>query len=352
MGCDKHRKRTCSKQKYCPAVNIYHFGDSQTDPGNFAYEPCPGPEKTVSVDTPIPPYTTIQFRVNPEKRNSDGKNWPFFVADNLKLELLKGSAIDRIPKKKGKYVNFAFTGASQNLNNNLLPPNPCPLPTPDFGSFQYQIQKFQNLLNTSHKSVKENDIFVYHDVGGNDALILLLTLLQTPPEDWPATIAAYATTYVTSTLNNLTTLYGLGMRRLFLVLASVDLIYPATLKFALVVGQGDEAAGLAILAPVFAALQTALNTALDAFLPSLVGLETVRLETKPFYDALVDNAATNGTSLPAIRFDQNNYNTQAGLGFPGNSAWPLNAPLPVRNVHNLVFIDDLHYTQHSNYIIA
>ena len=64
-------KKKCSNhEQNKPAVNIYHFGDSLTAPGNQLFEPSPGPETAMNSQSVVPPGLPVfQTRYNSEGIN-------------------------------------------------------------------------------------------------------------------------------------------------------------------------------------------------------------------------------------------------------------------------------------------
>lgn len=353
--CRSHKNRCCKKKvvKQVPDVNIFAFGDSFTDPGNWPYEIPPGPQVPISFDAPIPNGQVLQVRFNGEGANSDGLLYPSFVSQDLGLEMLKGSKVKKV-RGKGKFVNFALSGASQTqvaavVIGGLVPP------VPYYGSYQWQIDTFTQLMaNSPCASVTKDDIFLYHAVGDNDFRIL--TFLLPFQVDVPAFVQAQVDLYVNSTVANLTSLYNKGMRRCFLVIYDED---PNTSPYYIksAIASGDRAGTLAFFTDILLGnpfgnpgLQPALNAYLDANAAALwPGMELVRLNMSSYLNHLINNAPLNGIVLPyGETFPGSDlFNTQAGVG-----AWPASEPYPTGNVANLYAIDDVHLTQHSNKLVA
>lgn len=357
----RHHKKCGSQCKKKPSVNVYHFGDSFTDPGNLPFESYPGPELISSRDIPLGGQK-IQLRVNPKGFQCDGLNWPFFVSNDLGFKLLKGSKINHIPSTKGKYIDFALSGAGQISNTNIIAANPPFNPPPPTGalSFTYEIETFKTLLNSpcTKINIESDDIFIYDDVGTNDQLQIMFAILTVPIPvvNQLAFIAAQITIYVNAVIANLTKLYDLGMRRLFLdfgdlavvdypILTKVSLIYP--LLFG---GTPNDAANF-IQTNVVDAMVNSLNTKLDTFALDHPDLELNRLFRSNLLNNVRDNFGTNAVIYPFTQENPPSYtepfNTQAGTG-----AWPIDVTLPIRNATNLERIDDSHFTQHTNRLYA
>jgi len=351
------KKKHCSKSKSKVAVNVYHFGDSYTDPGNFPYEPNPAPSIVKQLDLNIG-VATIQVRWNNDAINTDVKNWPYFVAPELGMEMLKGSQIKHIPHEKGKYINFALSGAGQNVNSNVIYSNPPVVsPSPDFLAFPWEIQTFCELLEKSCISIESDDVFIYHGIGDNDVLQVVFNILfgQIPVNDQPGYIQSQKDAYITALINNLTTLYNKGMRRVFAIMSTDDLVnLPLYRKCALfystIFGGTPDDAMLYLQTQVNDVFQSAAFDALQIFANSHVDLEFNLLGSKATMDYLRNNSNINAISEPFVEFDPmftGTYNTQAGVG-----AWPANVNGPIRNVTNLLYVDDIHYSQHTNRLIA
>ena len=100
-------------------------------------------------------------------------------------------------------------------------------------------------------------------------------------------------------------------------------------------------------------MQGSLRTALVTFDNDHPDLEVVVLSQKSYMDKLRANSATNDIVEP---FTQDvlysaEFNTQAGKNFP-NPPWPVDKDAPVLNAKNLLYIDDIHYTEHTAKLIA
>ncbi len=352
MGCK------CKKHsKSHVAVNVYHFGDSYTDPGNFPYEPSPAPSIVKQLDLELG-VTTIQVRWNKEAINSDGKNWPYFVSQELGMEMLKGSEIKCIPHEKGKYINFALSGAGQNVNSNVIYSNPpVTAPTSDFLAFPWEIQNFCNLLDKSCTKVSSEDVFMYNSVGGNDLLQVVFNIMfgAIPVDAQAAYIQSQKDAYVTALIKNLTTLYGKGMRKVFVAmnndkLINVPLFVKSALFYSVVFGGTPDDALTYLQSQIADVFESAAVTALQAFVDAHPDLEFNLLGSLATLNYLRANADINAITKPFVEFDPmytGEYNTQAGSG-----AWPGNVYGPIRNVVNLMYTDDIHFTQHTNKLIG
>ena len=155
--------------------NIYHFGDSYSDPGNIPLILSlnnRSPLINKSFDIPLADTdVTLNFRVNSNLINCDGNTFPLFLSENLNMEFVKGYNDENttsMDNTKGKYINFAISGAGQKRNTGTKS---------TIGSFQYEIDKFSELVENDIIKVSDDDIFIYHDVGGNDLIQIIFSLV-------------------------------------------------------------------------------------------------------------------------------------------------------------------------------
>jgi len=97
--------------------NVYHFGDSYSDPGNMPYMSFDY-QMNQSSDIKLPNNQIMQTRFT-NGINCDGQNFPFFVAREMNFKMIKAKDIDQLPSNKGYYINFAMSGAGQIYNTGI-----------------------------------------------------------------------------------------------------------------------------------------------------------------------------------------------------------------------------------------
>lgn len=307
--------------------NIYHFGDSYSDPGNVLYD-----DKALrngSFDIPLADTDVmLQFRANSNSVNCDGELFPSFIAKDLGLTMLKGSSITVLPNDKPVYVNFAISGAGQRYNTSINPK------TTHIGSFEHQIDRFINL--TINRQIKD-DLFIYHDVGGNDLLqiIYAIAFSKFTENELSEYIHNEVKKYVKATIKNLNALYNVGMRNLIIIINN-ELVkdIPMYIKFAKKLTYIDNPLNF-IQVIILDKMVSLLTSAIDEFNFGHPDLKCKRLYTKDYMDI--------------IRANKDTYNTLAGIGL-----WPVTDPVPIptKLPDDIIYIDDIHYTESINRLIA
>jgi len=305
--------------------NIYHFGDSYSDPGNVPYD-----DKALrngSFDIPLADMDVmLQFRANANAVNCDGELFPSFIAKDLGLTMLKGSSLTTLPNDKPAYVNFAISGAGQRYNTSVNPK------TTHIGSFKHQIDRFINL--TINRQIKD-DLFIYHDVGGNDLLqiIYAIAFSKFTRDGLSRYIDKEVKKYVKATIKNLTVLYNKGMRNLIIIINN-ELVkdVPMYIKFVKKLTYIDNPLNF-IQTRILDKMVSLLTSAIDEFNSGYPDLKCKRLYTKDYMDI--------------IRANRDTYNTLAGMRL-----WPVTDPIPTKLANDIIYIDDIHYTESINRLIA
>jgi hypothetical protein len=264
------------------AQGAKHFGDSFTDPGNRPFEPSPAPETVANAEDPIGSSGLVfQFRnLIPEALSSNGQNWAYFVAKDLGLDYQKGSEINHISSKKGKYINFAFHGASQDTNTSIALSYPGA--PPNFLSFIMEIENFKNLLDAPDTtiSISPDDVFMYDNLGGNDCGLTEFLLLFGAIA--PSAIPSRAATYATYTIQNLTNLYNCGMRKVFISKFDTpySLYHAATIKGAVQYGLNNSITSqeaLDLFESIIVTFQDTLQPELDTFRAAHPDLDMIEM---------------------------------------------------------------------------
>jgi len=359
--------------------NIFHFGDSLSDPGNFVYElgkHFQPKSKDINpsqegMDNKGDTGITFQLRISQLGTFSDGNTFAYFLAEKLHMNYLKGSQIDHIPEDGNNYINFALGGASQDNNIGITEMKSKVKVTPGkyFGSFRWEIRTFQHLINHRRGKhlahlydVKPNDLFMYMFVGANDLFIIFDHYLEMEHGKsvhklvHTNTKASHQTNkfdkklleddintmignYVKSTIENLNTLYELGMRRL--VLGTIDDITFSILyqKYQLLEpGCGD------VMQTILTTMQSLLRKSLKKtqwqdLEIEFISLSDIMSELQNNYDHLeIENPLVG--KYP-------HYNSLAG-----SNRWPSTSPKPITDDRKLLFSDDVHPTEHTHKIVA
>jgi hypothetical protein len=306
---------------------IYHFGDSYSDPGNVPYD-----DKALrngSFDIPLDGTdVTLQFRANDKSVNCDGELFPSFIAKSLGLEQLRASSLTALPNDKPAYINFAISGAGQRYNTSINPK------TTNVGSFEHQIDRFINF--TVNRQIKD-DQFIYHDVGGNDLLQIIYAIAfnKFTDDELSRYIENEINEYVNATIQNLNALYDKGMRNLIIIVNN-DAIQniPMYIKFAKKLAYIDNPIGF-IQTKILDKMVFTLTLALDEFGSNRPDLNFQRLFTKDYMDVI------------RTKNNIDTQNTLAGIG-----AWPMANPNPTKLIDKIMYIDDIHYTESINRLIA
>lgn len=339
--------------------NIFHFGDSLSDPGNLPYEIgtkyAPKSRDVSSPDGDI----TFHLRVSKMGTFSDGHTFAYFLAEKLHFNYLKGSTLTNIPYEEGNYINFALGGASQDENIGVVESKNWFKLTPGkhFGSFIWQINTFERLLHgrkgkhfIHNYKVKPNDLFMYMFVGANDLFIIFDHYLEKRDINIPNSqnngkynneidkilekeINEMIQKYVEATVNNLDRLYKLGMRNLILGTLD-DISFTILAEKYEKMQPGSSSIMQAILTNMQERLHNAIN---DKF--SLGGQDHLNLNITfiSLNDVLEDPVFENADKIDSLA--ETNY-------------WPVNSKFPIMKSDDLLFSDDVHPTESAHKLTA
>jgi hypothetical protein len=342
--------RSCNQDKEVSDINVFHFGNSVSDPGNTLYEQQPGPQVATNTDIQLAPPAEFNLRYYANGAPGAEHSYAFYAAKELGMNYLKGSQIQTLGCLKNNYINFALSGASQTGNivvalNSYTPPPP----TANFLSYQWEVNTFETLLNNNPSvTVTDKDIFIYECFGENE----LFTFLLTNPSD----ITTYTTQEVQACINNFTALYNRGMRRLFFTVFDFDgsaqplgtdlSIFPGFVQLS-----GNNAPNAA-LSSFDAVLDFMLHNPTYGMLPVLQnaidantwpGLEIVVVSMASYYGDLKARQPLNGISAPVTgTYSPYDFNTTVGQG-----KWPANVSSPLSPSYQYFFTDSIHMTEHT-----
>ena len=244
------------------------------------------------------------------------------------------------PKDKGKYIDFAISGAGQRYNTSVNPK------TTDTGSFKHQIRHFTDLQSNRQTN---NDLFIYHDIGGNDLLqiVYAISFGNFTNNELTKYIDKEINEYIKATIENLKTLYNYGMRNLIIIIGN-DLVkdVPMYIKFAKKLTYPNDPLNF-IQIHILDKMVSLLVQELDKFNINNKELKSDILFTKDYMDII--RTEYNNTIIDPIT---NTYNTLAGFGYPHKPNWPITEQKPTNSPQNIIYIDDIHYTEHTNQLIA
>lgn len=337
--------------------NIYLFGDSLSDPGNFPYEPTEDNTKSYNLDLQLG-TETIQLRFNGKGRNSDGKTWPYFLAHELGYRYLKGSKIDRISRDADEpiFVNFALAGASQTTNVSVLLFGEH-ADIPYYGSIKKQIETFSSLIDQNNDEtitrITADDLF-FLVIAPNELVIISLLIASGQIKSNIAEfIRLSVTEYVRNVKASIENLYQLGMRRLHLS-HYYDPAYIPLLQKCERLGSGFERIGIM-------AISKALRIALDTFLGVSANrlwpdLEITVTHISDIYNSIIDHAQEHRLVKPIFGLYPD-FNTIAGTG-----KWPTQFQFPIQDDKynsdddnmdlHYWFCDDMHPSEYAHRLIA
>ena len=324
-------------------INIYHFGDSLSDPGNLPFE-LPKKHWPTS-STRSKGDVTFETRMHPEYRYTNGQIFPYFIAEKLGMRYLKGSEINVLPRTKNLYVNFSIAGAGQKDHFVIAITEYTIrfLPSLDFASFAWQIKNFKKLISgyinpKVHVPIKVSprDIFMYMFIGPNDLFIMNEELRKEHKIfDGIAIennkyVSKKIDNYVNDVIDNLKQLYQLGMRRIVLgttddvadsiITWKYDKTVPGTMKF----------------------MQSVLTIMHDKLFDILIEIADREFSGLEIYHLSLCEV------LLHIGRDELEFNSLAD-----NGSWLVDKPSPSENIDKKVmFIDDVHPTENVHKLFA
>lgn len=192
-----------------PLPNIYWFGSSQDDPGNWIRLYGTGDGRSWApfqeISSPVfsypSPINAIGIEViGAENRFADGLISPDFLATKYNFTLWVAEEIDYLPVESGNIVCFGIAGstATGNQYNSYVLNQPYSVITGS-GSYQYQVDKFLLLQQQIPTPIVSEDIFIYSSLFATDILAVF--------NDWNA--YGPSTTYSDMDLIGLTTITNL-----------------------------------------------------------------------------------------------------------------------------------------------
>lgn len=346
--------------------HLFVFGASLEDTGN-RYE--------LGLDVGALAQTLCD-EVGPKNRSSNGYVYTDFVASALNKRVQNSAtftAEDTL--QKDQVLNFAISGAFVNGNVNNNPPDPQLTAGPN--GYNAQITSFITLKNAGSFSIKDEDVFIYGSVGGND---LFADSVNVVPN------------FIPVHLDNIQRLYDEGCRNLILVVLDPDVLSdtpPYTdLKTSLLPGiiRQDIAnsAGGAVLQGARGLSQVLINGGVIPFplpglLPILIesitnsagvtlgpttyqmpllNLSVVKIST--ILKELTTYPEVNGVRIPNVGIASSDYDPRNA----GNCNFPYPTMCSAREVYipgvapnpnpkdillpNTLFYDDLHPTEQSH----
>ncbi len=195
--------------------NIYLFGDSFNDPGQFHHvrEGLSLDVLNVALKSQDGSRTeTIRIR-GQHGCASNGKVQADFVAKKLNMTSFCGFALKKMPAGHGNLVNFSLSGAAQSNNSVIYFSEDKPVPSFDV---VYQVKKAQELVT----ALTERDVCIIQ-VTFNDIFLIYQAIIG-QQGNWPKpyTPEDLEQNYVASAVANINSLYDMGCRRLILPIFS------------------------------------------------------------------------------------------------------------------------------------
>ncbi len=305
--------------------NIYHFGDSYSDPGNIPFMITKDGKLIInkSFDTLLNPTNiTLKFRVNTRSINTDGDTFPLFLCRLMGFRLFQGFdnnlTINYI--EKGKYMNFAISGAGQRFNTGTKT---------RYGSFPHQIDRFYELINNN---TSENDIFIYHDVGGNDMIQIMFNIMATGIQ---SNVDIKIEEFTNTTISNIYRLYNAGMRKLCIVFGNVDVSkVPFFVKIAKFMTQK------------FPESFKNFDTAIDF-------MREILLKMQKSFSNKINEYQLTKIKLSYFKIIYSRDYMEPIIGNNLNELdWPVSQNIPPKNSNNSIYVDDIHYSEFANIKIA
>ena len=224
----------CDRNQISTLQNIYVFGSSYTDFGNWA------PYFEVSTNYYLdssgiiqPPTTWYNATstsiniINQKGRASDGGNMIDFIANYYNYNKYTSSNLVQLINSGGNLINFAIFGAS--ASGNVYNQQYSQFSIVDFtqitGNYGYDFQVSDflfKLQNTPGLSISPGDVFIFDFVGGVD--IPFIMACADPMQCFQE--------FETSIFQSMLRLYEVGMRNLlFIHLDSMYTYVPSYIKY-------------------------------------------------------------------------------------------------------------------------
>lgn len=234
--------------------NIYFFGDSFNDPGQFRLvkEGLSLDNLNVALQSSDGARSeTIHIR-GQNGCASNGKIQADFVAKRLNMVALSGFAVRELPERSGIVVNFALSGAAHTNNSSIYFSEDKSEPSFDVA---YQIEKARELRS----SLSKKDICIIQVTFNDIFLIYQVTKGQQGNWPIPQTPEDLEQKYVSAAVKNIQTLYSMGCRRLLLpVFTNLEALKTPNWKKITLVDPGAVAAMDARLARMQKSLRMAI----------------------------------------------------------------------------------------------
>ena len=313
-----------SKLDFDPkSANLYFFGDSFNDPGQFRFVRDGLSLDNLNVELQSADglrKETIHIR-GQNGCASNGKIQADFVAKRLNMVALSGFALRELPESSGNLVNFALSGAAHTNNSSIYFSEDKPEPSFDVA---YQIEKMRELRGSLSKKdvciiqVTFNDIFLVYQVSKGQQ------------GNWPAaqTPDDLEQKYVSAAVKNIQTLYTMGCRKLLLpIFTNLEGLETPNWKKMSIVDPGAVAAMDARLARMQKSLRIAIK---DKVQQAWVDMSVELVDATPWWKQV--QAKMNVTS------------TLTDAGWTAASGQ--------KNERKYFFFDDTHPTQEAHKKLA
>lgn len=350
-GANSPCNSSCSLEAVCETVqrlvgncdtgNIFYFGDSWADPGNFNILNPQLPADFLNTSGGVisggacptaPPNSACLFeRINSQFTQANiyanGQalaniyGYPMRVAFN---EISVPANLQRT------MYNYAISGAGIVYQTYIPDANP--------NTLAVEALLFGDQIATGAYVVTNDDAFVVTNLFANDGVQRSVALLQAffhIPVKYPGfedPVLQWTTLVIDTFTAQLQSLIDLGALHIYIVASDNCSLLPTCVKFTNAIG-GLTGLDLAFVNSQLAALTLALRAAVDVLTApdgAWADIDIVILSQGQQLDELADNAALYGVQLPLNK-------TMVDAGWDGGHLHP-----------NLLFYDDSHATSHTH----